>query len=94
MSGAERPLDEQLRSSCPLEHVDVLVAELTDNAQDPASLDSDAGSYRVDPLVLGLYRHLCPVTGNADNLLHSDEAVADLRDFLLEKSLQELRSNP
>ena len=77
--------DHQLGVRGPLDDVDVLVAQLADDAHDAGTLHADAGADRVDAVVIGLHGHLGALARDADDLLHGDQAVVDLRNLHLEE---------
>ena len=76
----------------PLEHVDVLVAELSYDADDTCTLHTDTSSDRVDSLIISLHCHLRTLARDTHNLLDGDETVIDFRNLLLEELLEELRA--
>ena len=55
----------------------------------PGSLDSHAGSYRINTVIIRLNRYFCPLTGNPDNLLNGYQPVVNFGDILLKKTFQE-----
>ena len=85
----EGALDQQLGIGRPLEHVDVLIAQLADDADDAGPLDTDAGADRIDAVVVGFDGHLGTFTRDADDFLDGDQSVIDFRDLLLEELDQE-----
>ena len=87
---AKYPLSE--RDSSKLlryENVDVLVSQFPYDTDDTCTLDTDAGSDRIDSVIIGLHSDLGPFARYADYLLYGDESVIDFRNFLLEKLLEE-----
>src|SRR5580700_4789450 len=88
------PLDKQLGIVRPVDHVDVLVLQLADDAMDAAAFHAHAGAYRVDPVVVGFHGNFGAFAGFADDLLDHDEAVEDLRDFDFQEFGQEQRAGP
>ena len=89
LGGRERTLDEERRIGRIVEHVDVLVAELANDAVDSASLYADACSYGVDAVVVALYGDFRALTGDACHGLDRDESIVDFGHFLLEQAAQE-----
>ena len=69
--------------------IDILVSELTYDTDDTCTLDTDAGSDRIDSVIIGLHSDLGPFARYADYLLYGDESVIDFWNFLLEKLLEE-----
>ena len=86
----KRSLNEELSIVCPLEYVNVFVSQLAHDSDDSRSLHTDAGSDRVNALVIRLYSDLRPLSRYTYDLLYSDEAVENLRNLLLEEFLEEL----
>ena len=67
------------------------MAELIDDACDTSTLHADAGSDRVDAVVIRLNGHLGALARNPDHLLDGDKTVGNLRNLLLEEPLKEER---
>ena len=81
--------DEQRRVGGPVDDVDVLVAQLADDAVNTSTLHADAGTDGVDTVIVTLNGNLSALTGFADNLLDRDKAVVNLGHLGFEQALQE-----
>ena len=75
-----------------VDHVDVLVAEFTDDTMHTATLHTNAGTYGIDTLVVTLNSHLRTVTRHTGHLLDGDQTVVDLGHLSLQQTLQEDRT--
>ena len=75
----------------PGNDVDLLAAQLLHHRLDAAAAHADAGADRVDAAVLGDHRDLGAAARIAGTGLDLDDAVVDLRHFLLEQLLHEAR---
>ena len=75
----------------PGDDVDLLAAQLLHHRLDAAAAHADAGADRVDAAVLGDHRDLGAAARVAGAGLDLDDAVVDLRHFLLEQLLHEAR---
>ena len=65
---------------------DVLVAQFAHDAVDTGTLDADAGTHRVDTVVIGFDGDFRAVARYADHLLDGDQAVVDFRNLTSFKS--------
>ena len=90
LSGVKCALYEQLRVGSPVDHVDILVAELAHDTVHTASTHADAGAHGVDTVVEALHGHLGALSGDASHRLDGDEAVGNLGHLLLKQMLKEL----
>ena len=87
--GSECACDEQLRVAGPLYDVEVLAAQLADDAVYAAAAHADAGSYGIHAVVEALNGNLGALAGHACDLSNGDDAFGNLGHLGLEQSLQE-----
>ena len=90
LGGRQGTLDEELRVVGEVDDVDVLVAELTDDAMNAATLHTNAGSYRIDAVVVALDGNLGTLTRHTGNAANSDQTVLDFGNLSLQQTLEEL----
>ena len=81
--------DKQLDIAGVVDHVDVLIAELTHDTVNTATLDTHAGAYRIDTLIIALHSHLGTITRHTGHTADGDQTIVDLRHLSLEQTLQE-----
>ena len=90
LSRCQSTLDEQLGVARVVDDVDVLVAHLTDNAMNAATLDTYASAYWIDAVVIALNSYLSTLTRHTGNATNGNQTILNLRNLSLEQSLQEL----
>ena len=88
LCGVECALDEERLVVGEGDDVDVLVVEFADDAVYAAALDTDAGTYGVDAVVVGFDGHLGPFAGDAGDAADADEAFSHFGDFVFEQALE------
>ena len=84
------------RVQCPLykergigrivDDVDIFITQFPYDTVDTRTFYSDAGTDRVDTLVIRLYGNFCAFAGNAGDFVYRDEAVVYLGNFEFEKT--------
>ena len=86
---AESTLYEQRRIRSIIDHIDILIAELTHYSMYARTLHTHAGSYRIDTVVKALHCYLRALTGDAGHSLDVDQTVYYLRHLALKEAAQE-----
>ncbi len=89
--GTQRTLYKERGVVGEVDHIDILVAQLTDDTVDTEPLHPHAGTYRIDAVVIGLYGYLRALTRDAGNTLDGDQPIGNLGDLLFEEPLQKHR---
>ena len=92
LSWAKCALDKQLGVSRVVDHVDILVAQLANDTVHTATLNTYAGSYWIDTVVVALNSHLGTVARDTGHTLDGNQSVLNLRYLSLEQTLQEYRA--
>ena len=89
LCGAQRALDIEGCIRRIVDHVDILVAQLTHDAMNTRALHTHTSAHRVDAVIIRLHGHLRPLTRDACDALDRDQAIVDLRYLQLKEALQE-----
>ena len=87
--GRQCALDEQVLVIGEVDDVDVLVVEFAHDAVNPRSLHPDAGTDRVDAVVVAFHSDLGAFARQAHDALNADESVLDFGYFLFHQFCQE-----
>ena len=90
LSRCQSTLDEQLGIAGVVDNVDVLVAHLTDDAMNTATLDTYASSYWINTIVIALDSYLSTLTRHTGNATNGNQTILNLRNLSLQQTLQEL----
>ena len=85
----ERTLDEELHIAGVVDDINILIAKLVNNAVHTATLNADAGSNRVDAVVIALNCHLGAVARHTGHTANGYQAIGYLRHLGLKKPLKE-----
>src|SRR3712207_8127208 len=77
-----------------VDYVNILIAKLTHNAMNTATLHTHTSTYGVDTLIKGLNGHLGTFTRHAGNFLRSEEHTSELqsRQYLVCRLLLEKKN--
>ena len=91
---ADRVGDEDDRILRPLDDVDLLATQLTDDGLHAGALHADAGADRIDVTLARVHRDFRAIAGLAHGAADHHRAVVDLRHFLLEELDEQGRVGP
>src|SRR3546814_6690400 len=92
--GAQRTLNVQLNIGRVIDHIDIFVAQLPHNPMNTGPLHPNAGSNRIDAVVIGLHRYFGPFSRFPDDFLDGNQSVEYLGDLQFEQPFQEVGSRP
>ena len=87
---AQGALDEQDGIAGVVDHVDVLVAQLSNDAMDSRALDAHACAHRVDAVVVALNGNLGALAWLAGHGANHNQAIVYLGHLKLKEAAQEL----
>ena len=81
--------DKQLYVARVVDHVDILITQLTNDTMHTTTLHTYAGTYRIDTLVVALYSYLGTIAWHTGHTTDGNQTIVDLRHLSLEQTLQE-----
>src|SRR5688572_4415581 len=68
-------LNQQLRIVCPVDDINILILQFTNDTMDPASFHTHTSTNRIDTIVEGLYGHFSSLARITNDLFNYNKTI-------------------